>query len=156
MHLPGDNGLTTLVCMEEYSKQTGSILCLLIPWLLASPGNQQTWHWLSGIKQSIPEKPCPAVRNTPTFECLWQDKILGLGCLWWQGDDTSRSGWHTNSLSFLCVSPLNVTGFPGNTIRITNWHKKFKSIQVHSTPINSSSKHGNNVSANQACFTTLG
>ena len=30
----------------EYSRETRSIPCLLVPWLLASPAHQQPWYWL--------------------------------------------------------------------------------------------------------------
>ena len=48
------NELTTfLVLTLEYCGRTMSIPWLLMPWLLMSPGHQQTWHWLCRVNGSL-------------------------------------------------------------------------------------------------------
>ena len=37
--------LTLMVLIVEYSWRTGPITMLLMPWLLASPGHQLSWHY---------------------------------------------------------------------------------------------------------------
>ena len=36
-----------------YFIQTGSIPCLLMTWLMMSPGHQQTWYWLHNISSIL-------------------------------------------------------------------------------------------------------
>ena len=47
------NELTFLVLRPRYSGRTRSILWLLMPWLLASPGHQQPRYWRWRIKGSL-------------------------------------------------------------------------------------------------------
>ena len=37
--------LTLLVLRLEYTRQTRSISCVQMPWLLASPNHQKPWYW---------------------------------------------------------------------------------------------------------------
>ena len=46
-------GLTLNVRGPSYLGLTRSISWLLIPWLLTSPGHQQTWYWLYRICRSL-------------------------------------------------------------------------------------------------------
>ena len=45
--------LTRWMLGPGYLARTRSIPCLLMSWLLASPGHQQTWHWLDWIHRSL-------------------------------------------------------------------------------------------------------
>ena len=49
----GFNDLTLLELWREYSERSRSIPCLLMPWLLTSPGHQQPWYWPWGINWSL-------------------------------------------------------------------------------------------------------
>ena len=44
--------LGTYVRWPSYLGSPRSLSCLLMPWLLTSPGHQQPWHWLCRISRS--------------------------------------------------------------------------------------------------------
>ena len=49
----GHNELTLSMQGPSYLSLIRSISLLLMPWLLASPGQQQQWHWLWEIGKSL-------------------------------------------------------------------------------------------------------
>ena len=62
--------LETVAGRSEYSRRTRSIPCLLMPWLLMSPGHQQVWCWLWRIYRSL-----ASMRkdfNNLCLLCVWQ------------------------------------------------------------------------------------
>ena len=116
----------------EYSvvnRVTGSIPCLLKPWLLASPGHQQPWYWICRINgPSYPtrndfiylhhlilkvDRKCKTIFMFPKIYSAWQGlkiwkiflwkNAFGL-CLWsWHHFDCSRF----NSSNLLCDCQLS-------------------------------------------------
>ena len=84
-----DVKLTLLVLKIKYSRMIKSILWLLMPWLLALPGHQQSWYRWSrtidhegGFELLVLSISCEVIKNTNFFFCIFEWIQHGKGkCL---------------------------------------------------------------------------
>ena len=133
----------------ECSGITRSIPWLLMPWLHASPGHQQPWHWLCGINGfSLSSTRKDFSYQNHLIQCRWMIKMLRSLC--GSKNEAVHIGliFAKGNVGIVCFDDYSSGSFILQcSITMTSWWLKITgNSAVHSTACSCQQQNNNKIS----------